>query len=82
VIFTHDDRQKALAGEYKKKLDESGAFSRPIVTEISPAPKFTKAEEYHQNYFRSNPDQSYCRFVVGPKVEKFRQVFPEKLQKK
>jgi len=81
AIFYHNEKQRALAEDYKKKLDESGAFSRPIVTEIAPYTNFYKAEDYHQNYFRDNPDQMYCRAVIAPKVEKFKKVFAEKLKK-
>jgi peptide-methionine (S)-S-oxide reductase len=79
VIFYHSDQQKQLAEFYKKKLDESGAYSNPIVTVISPASEFYVAEDYHQNYFKNNPNQPYCSAVVRPKVEKFRKVFAEKL---
>ncbi len=80
VIFYHDDEQKRLAELYKKKLDESKAFSNPIVTEISPFTEFYSAEDYHQNYYESNPAQPYCTFVIGPKLEKFRQVFGDKVK--
>lgn len=80
VIFTHGERQKELAEKYKKELDASGAFSRPIVTEILPAPAFYKAEDYHQNYFRQNPNEGYCRAIIRPKMEKFRKVFADKLK--
>lgn len=81
VIFHHSSEQKALAEEIKKKLDASGAWERPIVTEISPAAKFYKAEDSHQNYFRLNPEQGYCRYIIAPKMEKFRKVFAEALRK-
>ncbi len=81
AIFYHNEKQKALAEEYKKKLDESGAFPRPIVTEITPLKDFYKAEDYHQDFFRDNPDHGYCRVVIAPKVEKFKRVFGEKLKK-
>ena len=58
VIFYHSDAQEQLAEEYKKKLDDSGAFDGPIVTQIVPFTEFFRAEEYHQNYYnptRSNP---------------------------
>ena len=80
VIYCHDDEQKALAERYKDKLNASGAFSNPIVTEISPMDTFYAAEAYHQNYFRNNPGQGYCSFVIRPKVEKFKQVFGNKLK--
>ena len=81
VIFTHSDEQKALAEKYKKELDASGAWDKPIVTEISPFTKFWKAEDYHQNYFRNNPDQGYCAYIIAPKMEKFRKVFGDSLKK-
>ncbi|MFM9008148.1 MAG: peptide-methionine (S)-S-oxide reductase MsrA [Bacteroidota bacterium] len=80
VVFYHSESQKELALEYKRKLDESAAFSAPIVTEISPATVFYKAEAYHQNYYNSNGNQPYCSLVIRPKVEKFRKVFEEKLR--
>lgn len=82
VIFTHSDAQKESAEKVKKALDASGAFSKPIVTEILPTKKFWTAEDYHQDYFKQNPGQGYCRFVVAPKVEKFRKVFEDLLKKK
>jgi peptide-methionine (S)-S-oxide reductase len=80
VVFHHNIDQKELAEEIKKKLDESGAFDDPIVTEISPINIFYEAEKYHQNYFQNNPGQGYCSFVIAPKLEKFRKVFEEKLK--
>jgi peptide-methionine (S)-S-oxide reductase len=81
VIFYHTEKQRKLAEEYKKKLNESGAYDKPVVTEISPFTVFYKAEDYHQNYFNENGDVPYCRFVVQPKVDKFREVFKDKLKK-
>ncbi|MEM6845078.1 MAG: peptide-methionine (S)-S-oxide reductase MsrA [Bacteroidota bacterium] len=80
VVFYHDEEQKQLAEAYKQKLNESGAFTDPIVTEISPLDTFYPAEDYHQNYYKNNPEQGYCSFVIRPKVDKFKQVFSEKLK--
>ena len=80
VVFYHDDEQKQLAEELKQKLDAAGAYSDPIVTEISPAVEFYPAEDYHQNYFALNGQQPYCRAVVAPKVDKVRKVFADKLK--
>lgn len=80
VIFYHSETQKALAESLKQKLNESGAYTDPVVTEIAPFTVFYKAEAYHQNYFNDNGDQPYCQFVVAPKVDKFRKVFKEKLK--
>lgn len=81
VIFYHNEEQKRLAEEYKKKLNSSGAFKNPVVTEISPYTNFYKAEDYHQNYYNNNGDQPYCTMVIAPKLEKFRKVFKNKLKK-
>ncbi len=81
VVFFHNDKQKQIAEKYKVELDKSGAYDKPIVTEIAALPKFYPAEKYHQNYFNSNPNQGYCAFVVRPKVEKFEAVFKDKLKK-
>jgi peptide-methionine (S)-S-oxide reductase len=80
VIFFHTALQQQLAKEYKSKLDASKAFSSPIVTEITAFETFYEAEDYHQEYFTLNPDQPYCSRVVGPKLDKFRKVFKEKLK--
>ncbi len=80
VVYYHDEEQKKLTEEYKQKLDESGAFAGPIVTEISPSETFYPAEDYHQNYYKNNPEQGYCSFVIRPKVDKFKQVFSNKLK--
>ncbi|MBX2969268.1 MAG: peptide-methionine (S)-S-oxide reductase MsrA [Cyclobacteriaceae bacterium] len=80
VIFYHSPDQKELAITYKQKLDASGAFNQPIVTEISPAVEFYPAEDYHQNYFNLNGNAPYCTYVIQPKLEKFKKVFSEKLK--
>lgn len=80
AIFYHNDEQKRLAEEYRKKLDASGAFDNPIVTEITAFTEFYPAEDYHQNYFNLNGTQPYCSFVIQPKVEKFQKVFKSKLK--
>src|SRR3546814_4256091 len=80
AIFYHNEKQQELAAGYKKKLDESGAYNNPIVTEISPLTVFYEAENYHQDYFRLNGDQPYCRLVIKPKMEKFEKVFADKLK--
>jgi peptide-methionine (S)-S-oxide reductase len=80
AIFYHTDEQRKTAEDYKGRLNESGAFSAPIVTEISPAAEFYPAEDYHQNYFVENGRQPYCALVIRPKLEKFKQVFKDKLK--
>ena len=80
-IYTHDEEQKKIAEQVKKDLDASGAWKNPIVTEILPVSKYSKAEDYHQNYFRQHPGQGYCKFVIAPKMDKFRKAFEGQLQK-
>ncbi len=67
VIFYHDESQRDLAQKVVKEVSKH--YPNPIVTEISPLPTFYMAESYHQNYFALNPQQSYCKLVVFPKVE-------------
>jgi peptide-methionine (S)-S-oxide reductase len=80
AVFYHNEVQREAATFYKDKLDASKAYNKPIVTEITPFQNFYVAEDYHQNYFKENGMQPYCQFVIRPKVEKFRQVFSEKLR--
>ena len=70
VIFYYGDEQKKVAEKSKAAADESGNFKRPIVTEIIEAPEFYKAENYHQDYFKNNPNAPYCSFVIKPKLKK------------
>jgi peptide-methionine (S)-S-oxide reductase len=80
AIFYHTDDQRETAERYKQQLNQSGTFHSPIVTEITPFEAFFAAENYHQKYFESNPSQSYCAFVIRPKVEKFRKEFKDLLE--
>ncbi|HET6421997.1 MAG TPA: peptide-methionine (S)-S-oxide reductase MsrA [Geobacteraceae bacterium] len=80
VIFYHDDDQKACAERSKKEMDGSGLLPGPIVTEIVPFTNFYKAAEYHQDYYRANPDQPYCQVVIDPKIRRFRKEFQDKLR--
>jgi peptide-methionine (S)-S-oxide reductase len=75
VIFYHTDAQKQAAQQRIGELNAQHIWDRPIVTEVAPLPVFYKAEDYHQEYYRTNPMQGYCQAVVGPKVAKFRKQF-------
>lgn len=79
VIYTHSAEQMAIAKEVIAAM--AHVWDAPIVTELQEAPVFYPAEEYHQNYFLNHPMQSYCAFVVAPKVTKFRQVFASRARK-
>ena len=70
VVMFHDENQKLAAESWKKKLDET--LVDQVVTEIVSAPTFYPAEDYHQDYFRRNPNQSYCAFVIRPKLKKLK----------
>jgi len=70
AIFYHNEEQKMLAEESRKKLEESGIFSKPIVTPIRPAETFYPAEEYHQDYYKKNP-QNYDRYRSGSGRDQF-----------
>ena len=80
VVFYCDDYQQEIANFYKAQLDQSGAWKNPIVTEIVPIDKFYIAENYHQNYYQQNKNQSYCKYVIQPKIDKFKQAFAEKIK--
>jgi peptide-methionine (S)-S-oxide reductase len=82
AIFYHTEEQKEKSIRFKEELNKSGAFDKPIVTEITAFDLFYPAEDYHQQYFEMNGDSNpYCQLVVRPKVEKFRKVFKDKLKK-
>ena len=78
VIFYHNSEQKLLAIQLLKELQSS--FEAPIVTEITEAPIFYEAEEYHQNYYKDNKEQPYCNLVISPKLQKLRKMFASKLK--
>lgn len=80
VIFYHNQEQKQIAEQLKKELNEKKVFDSPIVTEIAPAAKFYKAENYHQQYFELNGSEPYCTFVIKPKLDKFKKAFHDKLK--
>jgi peptide-methionine (S)-S-oxide reductase len=71
AIFYHDDDQKATADRIIAELTAGKVFDDPIVTEVTAAPTFYPAEDYHQNYFNLNRQQQYCQFIIEPKVKKF-----------
>ncbi|MHA1219468.1 MAG: peptide-methionine (S)-S-oxide reductase MsrA [Candidatus Heimdallarchaeaceae archaeon] len=75
VIFYHSEEQREIAQEIITKLDRSKKWSNSIVTELTSFDKFYKAKKYHQNYFKLNASQPYCRVVIEPKVNKFRKLY-------
>ena len=75
IIFYHNEKQKEEAAASIKEF--SAKFTQPIVTEVVPLEHFYKAEAYHQDYFKHNPNQGYCVFVVSPKVEHFKHEYKD-----
>jgi peptide-methionine (S)-S-oxide reductase len=81
VIFYHNDEQRKTAEETIRDLKAERIWPHPFVTDVRAAETFYPAEDYHQNYFRNNPGQGYCAFVVAPKVAKFRKKFAQKMRR-
>ncbi len=80
-VFYHSEDQKKAAEKYIEKLDQSGEYTNKVVTQLEKATTFYPAEEYHQDFFRRNPNYGYCRAVVSPKVRKFNRNFGDKIKK-
>ena len=80
VIFYHSDDQRDEVAYAIKVLVQKKIWKEKIVTELTPFEILYPAEDYHQNYFKNNPTQSYCSFVISPKLSKFRQKFGHKLK--
>ena len=76
----HGKEQKQQAEAMIKRLTDEKVFDKPIVTEVTPASEFYKAEDYHQNYYNDNPNKSYCAFVIQPKLNKFAKEFTDKIR--
>lgn len=81
AIFVHNQMQAQKANYYIRQLTEQKIYQQKIVTEVTPFRIFYDAETYHQNYYKNNPGQSYCRYVIQPELEKFKHIFKEKLKK-
>lgn len=79
-VFTHDAQQQAVALAIIDEINQEQLFDDSIVTQVSPAVTFYCGEDYHQNYFKNNPENQYCQAVVSPKLAKFRKTFVAKLK--
>lgn len=79
-IFYHSEKQKEIANDYIDLLVQEKIFNSPIVTKLSPAVTFYPAEDYHQNYYNQNKTQSYCHYVITPKIEKLKKYYKAKLK--
>ena len=80
AIFYVDEEEKRLAETSKRQLEESGAFKKPIATDVLQLKNFFPAEHHHLNYYRNNTDSPYCQAVISPKIEKVQYLFEDKIQ--
>lgn len=78
VIFYANKEQAELAHEAVKDIQLN--LTSPVVTEILPLDKFYEAEDYHQDFYRNNPDKNYCKLVIDPKIQKLKKDFKEYLK--
>jgi peptide-methionine (S)-S-oxide reductase len=81
AIFFNSEQQRLTAEQVIRELDAERIWKDPIVTELTAASTFYRAEDYHQDYFQNNPRQPYCSYIVAPKVKKFREKFQAKLRR-
>ena len=79
AVFYHTKDQKYTALQIIDQLDKEKIYENPIVTEVIPFEAFYEAEDYHHNYFEQNKNQPYCRFIISPKLDKFKKLFSDKL---
>ena len=80
VIFHHSLEQRTMAEHIIEELNVAGVWDAPIVTEVTPFATFYPAEDYHQEYYRRNSSQPYCRVVIAPKLAKLRKNHLAKLR--
>ena len=79
-IFYHNEEQREISEDFIRFLTQEAVFDKPIVTKVSAASTFFEAEDYHKNYYNQNKSQSYCSFVITPKINKVRTYFKDKLK--
>lgn len=80
AIFYLSPEQKKTAEQVIRRLEDEKIWDEPIVTELAPFDAFFPAEDYHQEYYKHNPEQSYCQIVVRPKLSKFRREYGNRLK--
>ncbi len=78
VIFYHTPEQEKIAQEVMSEVEKM--YSSPVVTQLDAFTKFYPAEDFLQNFYKDNPEQTYCMFVIEPKVAKFRSLFFDRLK--
>ncbi len=80
IAFYKNEDQKKMIEDYINLLKSEGVYDRPIVTEVTEFEKFWKAEEYHQDFERKNPNNSYVRAVSIPRLNRFKENYKEYLK--
>ena len=78
VIFYHSQAQFDVAREVMAEMTK--VWQAPLVTELVPLPVFYPAEDFHRDFYRQNPDQQYCMYIIEPKVIAFRKKFADRLK--
>ncbi len=81
AVFYHDGAQRSVAEEVIREMNASKVWKKPVVTEVSPFKAFYRAEDYHQDFFKNNPDSGYCQVVIEPKIVKLREHYRDRLKK-
>ena len=79
-IYYTGEAQKQVAEDVIREIEAGKTYASPVVTEVAPLANYSTAEAYHQDYFLNHPNQGYCAFVVGPKVEKFQKTFAARVK--
>src|SRR5579863_10265852 len=79
-VYYQNDEEKQTALAVKAQVEQSGTYKKPIVTEIVPFANFYPAEDYHRDYYERNRSQSYCQYVIDPKVQKLLKEYRNELK--
>ncbi len=79
-VFYNNEEQKKKAEALIADLNNSNAYGKPVVTEVTPFDVFYEAEGYHKDYYKFHSDQPYCQLVIAPKLEKLEKRFAELLK--
>ena len=74
AVFYSDEDQKRQTEAFIKKMEEEAVFKNPIVTSLEPLKTFYPAESYHQNYYNQNKENSYCQYIIAPKLQKLKEI--------
>ena len=80
IVFYQGEQEKKLINDYINLLEKNNIFEKKIVTQILPFEVFYYAEEYHQNYERSNPNDLYVKNISIPRIDRFKKLYPELLK--